>query len=100
MAVAVASFTLCGVTGFLMFLHRRGPLIDELHTWSGIALLIGMALHLIRHRRSLAQYLRHWVVWTPLAVALFLSGLVLAVTKTGAHRPHAPGPTAQHNAER
>ncbi|WP_158305404.1 DUF4405 domain-containing protein [Opitutus terrae] len=99
MAVAVASFALCGVTGVVMFLHRRGPLVDELHTWSGIALLVGMVLHLIRHRRSLAQYLRHWVVWAPLAVALFLSGVVLAVTNTRGHGPQVAGPTAQHNDE-
>lgn len=89
MALAVSTMTLCGVTGVLMFLHFRGRLMNELHIWSGLALIVAMGFHLVRYRRALANHLRHWPVWS-----LFVLSLVLVVASAmttgrgGSHGPH------------
>lgn len=90
MALAVGTMTLCGITGVLMFFHFRGPLMNELHIWSGLALVVAMVLHLTKYRRPLANHLRHWPVWGLLVVALVLVGAAVLTTPAGGMRP-GPG---------
>jgi hypothetical protein len=89
MALAVSTMTLCGITGVLMFFHFRGRLMNELHIWSGLALIVAMAFHLVRYRRALANHLRHWPVWGMFALALVLIvAAVMTAGPGGVHGPH------------
>lgn len=83
MALAVSTMTLCGVTGVLMFFHFRGHLMNELHIWSGLALIVAMVFHLVRYRRALANHLRHWPVWSLFVLALVLVGAAVMTGGTG-----------------
>lgn len=88
MALAVSTMTLCGITGVLMFFHFRGRLMNELHIWSGLALIVAMALHLVRYRRALANHLRHWPVWSLFVLSLVLIGAaVMTAGRGGVHGP-------------
>lgn len=80
------TFILMSITGILMFFHLRGPSINLIHEWSGIAFAVGAVIHALINLKVLIKYFSR-----PSAIAVFVfCALLLIAIVFGPKPPPEP----------